>query len=285
MYNFATHSTRYMKRTVASGLFLLVAFGCGNHEKQGTKTPKQVVSEEGFAQEQQASHYRRYTGTVAGQPIVMHFMEYDSTITCNYYYTNIGQNIGLHSWLDTVKNDDTYYLVEDPQTEHVDSPGNWTVRIQGDSMKGTWRDMAGTKEYPILLRENYDNGVQRFVVTVQSDSIQFFPDKPLPHAYSTYQLLLPAGNDEQTSFVRSVIYNKIGCDTARTANIGNCITGLNKEYFDGYTNAIKEEDPAMQAEAFNNWESSINNWVMYNEDGIIVLNYFHYEYTGGAHGN
>ena len=134
--------------------------------------------------------YRRYTGTVAGQPVVLHYMQYHSMVTCQYYYVHHGKNILLYNTTDN-PNSIPLVFVERPETERKENLATWQVAIIGDSMKGEWISGNGETTYPILLKEDYSNGTQQFSIVCMTDSVNFIDSLPEPKAFTTYEVLLP----------------------------------------------------------------------------------------------
>lgn len=273
-----------MKYTGLSIVILLLCYGCGN-DNRPTKTHKEVIAEEGFAEDTLGGGiYKHYTGTIAGQPVVLHYMQYGSTIRGTYYYENIGQAIELYNYPDS-SGGGNLYLAETPATERIDNTAYWQVTVAGDSLTGTW--ISGNREntYPIILKEDYTNGVQSFGIVCADDSVKLKDNLDNPKAYTSCQMLLPVGNDDATAFIRSVIYRSMKCDTNSTDGIKSCLDLLNRQYFATYKEENSEDDSLlMTSPSFYNWSRMTNFWVVYNQDNITVLNHHNYEYLGGAHG-
>lgn len=262
---------------------LLLFCACNNAEEQPVQS--NPVVEEGFDKEHDAGGYTAYTGTVAGQPVVLHFIEFGPYILGKYYYEKVGRPIGLNNWYDTNRTDNTLYLTENSETERSDESAHWSVTISGDSMTGTWMSADGSKTYPIALKRDVSDDIQQFSVVYMDDSARYREDWPEPYAKSTYQLLLPSGHDTQTSYIRSVLYKITGCDTNSNTNIRDCIDQLNSDYYTDYRDLLKGMDSNDLVAAPSHFNRLTNNIIYYNKDGMVVLNDFYSEYTGGAHGN
>lgn len=273
-----------MKQTGLLFIITILLYACGGEEKPFARH-EQVIKEEGFTTDTMCGVYRRYTGTVAGQPVVLHYMQYGTMVNCQYYYVHHGKNIQLYN---TTDNADSapLKLVERPETERKENLATWQVAIAGDSMKGDWISGDGTTTYPILLKEDYSNGAQQFSIVCMTDSANFIDSLPEPKASTTYEVLLPVGDDEETKFVRTAIYNCIGCDTIAGDDMKSCLDGLKTKYFADYRHVSDEEKELYtSAASFGNWSEQTNFWVVYNDDGMLVVNHHVYAYTGGAHGN
>jgi hypothetical protein len=273
-----------MRKTGLLFIVVLLLYACGGEEKPVTRH-EQVIKEEGFTTDTMCGIYRRYVGTVAGQPVVLHYMQYGNMVTCQYYYQTQGKNINLYNTTDNAHGSPLIF-VERPETERKENLANWQVVIEGDSMKGEW--ISGDREtiYPVLLKEDFSNGAQQFSIVCMTDSMNFIDSLPEPKASTTYEVLLPVGDDEGTKFVRTAIYNCIGCDTIAGDDMKSCLDGLKAKYFADYRHVSDEEKKLYTtASSFGNWGEQTNFWVVYNDDGMLVINHHVYAYTGGAHGN
>lgn len=273
-----------MKQTGLLFIIIILLYACGGEEKPFARH-EQVIKEEGFTTDTMCGVYRRYTGTVAGQPVVLHYMQYGSMVTCQYYYVHHGKNILLYNTTDN-PNSIPLVFVERPETERKENLATWQVAIIGDSMKGEWISGGRETTYPILLKEDYSNNAQQFSIVCMTDSVSFIDSLPEPKASATYEVLLPVGDDEGTKFVRTAIYNCIGCDTIAGDDMKSCLDGLKSKYFADYRHVSNDEREAFIKDMpFNNWSEETYFWVVYNDDGMLVVNHHVYAYTGGAHGN
>lgn len=273
-----------MKQTGLLFIITILLYACGGEEKPFARH-EQVIKEEGFIADTLCGMYRRYTGTVAGQPVVLHYMQYGIMVTCQYYYVQQGKNISLYNTTDNAHSSPLIF-VERPETERKENLATWQVVIEADSMKGEWISSDRETTYPILLKEDFSNGAQQFSIVCMTDSISFTDSLPEPKASAGYEVLLPVGDDEGTRFVRTSIYNCIGCDSIEGDDMKSCLDGLKTKYFADYRHVSDAEKKLYTtAASFGNWSEQTNFWVVYNDDGMIVLNHHVYAYTGGAHGN
>lgn len=272
-----------MTKTIAI-LFstILLCYGCG--QDKPVKTHQQTIAAEGFNTDTSCGTYKRYTGTIAGQQVVLHYMQHNNTVHGEYYYENIGQSISLYNYPENTKSDKLIFT-EMAATERQEGSPRWEVSVKGDSITGRWFSADSLKSYPILLKENFNGGVQHFGIVCVDDSVSLKDGRPEPRAQSSIQLVLPVGNDDATSYIRTLICKQLNCDTASGSTIKQCLDEQTKQYFADYKSDNGEEDSALLGTAFYNWSSTTNQWVSYNEDNMVVINQFAYEYTGGAHGN
>ncbi len=264
-------------------LFILVLFiySCGNDEPVKT-VHEQVIAEAGFKADDEAvqGKYKRYTGSIAGQPVVLNLAQYNNEMLAEYYYEKIGIPITLYKWQDSNMAANEYILTEYPPDEVDEERAKWRVTIAGDSIAGTW--LRGDVSYPIVLKENKRDDVQRFSIISVIDSIRLIDSLAAPKATFKYQVLLPIGMDEGSAFVQSVILESMGCDTGK---MSQCLEKMKQTYAAQYK-TISDGMPVEEIAApFNNWYEETGYTVIYNENDIVVLDNNVYEYTGGAHGN
>ncbi|MCB9045359.1 MAG: DUF3298 and DUF4163 domain-containing protein [Chitinophagales bacterium] len=270
-----------MKQPVILLVLASLIFSCGQ-DKPAISVHKQMIADAGFTEADEISEgeYKRYAGTIAGQPVVLNIVQYENKIQADYYYEKIGIPISLFTSDDAPAAGILEFTESAPGAAEDDKPARWQIKISRDSIVGTWS--RADKSYPILLKESYRDDMQRFSIISVRDSIQFVDSLSAPRADFTYQVLLPIGNDEQTEFVRTTILKSMGCDTG---NVNGCIKKIKDNYTEQYRSTAEGMEPHLLGEAFNNWDLEISYAVVYNENDIIVLDNSHYEYTGGAHGS
>lgn len=270
-----------MKKTGLIIIATILLCSCGE-EKPPLTVHQQVVQEEGFPADTLCGEYKRFVGTVAGQPVVVHYVRNGNVVSCQYYYEKHGKAIAMHGLAGKFMQ-----FAEQPATERTEgNQAAWSVVIERDSMKGEWISGDSSVTYPILLKEDYTNNALQFSVVCMTDSIPFDDNTPGPRATTEYQVLLPVGNEDITPFVRTAIYRCIGCDSIEGDDMKSCLDGLKTNYFRDYRHVGDGEKALLQtnSSAFE-WSEQTNFWVMYNDDGLVVLNHHLYSYTGGAHGN
>lgn len=270
-----------MKRPFSLFMIVLLICSCGNKQPAAT-VHQQIIADAGFTAEDIVvqGQYKRYSGTIAGQPVVLNLAEYTDDMQARYYYEKIGIPISLFKNKDTNTAKNQLIFTEYDSAEPGYKRAKWDVQIKGDSMVGIWS--KGDKTYPILLKENYSDDIQRFSIISVVDSIRLIDSLPVPKADFKYQVLLPAGKDEGSLFVQSVILKSMGCDTG---NMSNCLKKIKESYTVHYRAATEDMKPDDLLASFNNWDLAIGYSVLYNEHNIVVLDNNVYEYTGGAHGN
>jgi hypothetical protein len=240
----------------------------------------------------QGHWYARYTGTVAGQPVVANLYFYaDSTgniqsVSGNYYYSGKSQLIDLSA---INKMDDKIHLSEYVQTVR-DPEGNkkspeWMITIDTAGIKGKWHSADHKTIGEVVLRENYD-GAYRFDIT---DSVEFVAVQGRIDTYemsSQYEFLVPSEkmNKDEAYFITQAMLNKIS-DSPVANSIVDFIASDNQRMFAEYKDAIAEMVKDSIESESNNWYSAISILCVYNDRGLLVLDVHRDAYTGGAHGS
>ncbi len=241
--------------------------------------------------------YKRYTGTVAGMPVVANlFFDGDRTakngivtVSGNYYYRNKSDLLDLaleHITGNEIKL--TEYSPEDgddEQTKHA----AWIVQINDSVITGTWKNADGNKTSPIQLKENYGPGSYAFDVISQEDSVSFKGPKEEYMMTSVFNLLNPSArvNKDDARFIVTSLLHQLGGDTLGAKDLQGFIKATNKADFKEYTNRETEvfKDKSSWEGESNNWEETMDGTLEYNDRGIVVFGFARYDYTGGAHPN
>lgn len=193
------------------------------------------------------------------------------------FYTFDGESEPLTLWgsLDgdrIVLNENTDSKEERFFTGKIDSTGIF---------KGIWRG-KGTS-FPFSLTANFDDAVP-FDVFYASDSVKLLPGNPgSPVADATNSLLWPSssGTDiETTDFIKQTIS---GGKTVN--NIQQFLKRDNDSFLLTYKTAAADIDTSEGIPLTANWSADGDMKVVWNHYPLLSLEYFGFEYTGGAHGN
>ncbi len=282
-----------MYRILCSLVFLSILFiGC-NDRNNGSSTK---TTEQPAATGKAGNWYKRYAGTVAGQPVVVNlYFDGDSSsagtlsVTGNYYYRGKSQLIDLSA---DGKKGNELHLTEYVQTERdVDEEKKypeWAITIDGAGIKGKWYSGDRKIVQDIVLLENYDDAY-RFDVIVRNDSVSFKAGKDTNWMRADHIMLAPSDkmNKEDAVFITQMILHELGGDSLGANDISSFIKAANKQSFADYTSALAEMTKVGDslADETNNWESDMSSLCVYNDKGLVVFNVNQYAYTGGAHGN
>lgn len=277
-----------MRAAILLSLLLLI-LSCGHRKRHRSNAG--VRSDTGeMVVDLKGNFYKRYTGTIAGKPVVVHIHKYGSELQGVYYYASVGQDILLRNWSDTVTPAGTYLLHEiaPEDMQEQNGPGaSWTLSIAQNTATGTWRNADGTQQYPIALKEEYPGGSLRLDALWMADSAALWPDKPQsPVAKASYGFVLP--QEENGDFLYDVLRQQIAPNTATPDEPEEAVRSAMTTYFNSYRVENKDLhlDPASGLEAFSfNYTDDKEVYVHYNDDNWLVTELFDAYYTGGAHGN
>lgn len=237
-----------------------------------------------------SNFYKRYSGTIAGKPVVVNLHRYGNIVQGEYYYTAIGQSIQLRDWNDSVKDASHLLLTEiasHAQTEGAEdaNPG-WTLQLSGNGATGEWRSGDGQQTYPIVLSEDYPAGSTMLHAFWMTDSAALLPDNPKsPIAAASYAYLLPRA---QNDFLYDALKEQIAPNAPQGDDVAEALQTTIAEYFDSYRKENGDiklgKEPELEAFTFSYTDDEAV-YVHYNDDNWLVTERFSSAYTGGAHGN
>ncbi len=232
------------------------------------------------------NYYKRFEGTIAGQPVVMHLHKAGNKYDGIYYYKKVGAWIGLY--MDSTAKDSIYLSENVPGDGWVEGEQNNALlrfSYAGGSLKGTWIAKDWQKQYPIDLKEQYPSGSYKFDMMAFSDSMAAFPGRPETPVAEISETI-PVATDNN-SWVNQQLMNITGLDTtAPGADLKTAIAAGHKAYFESYKAELPAgNDTAGMPLASYNYASMQDVYVRYNDNGYVVFESFVYDYSGGAHGN
>lgn len=265
-----------MKKLLPALLIFLAACGDDTGDRTITNNDATKVAE---TPTDPKNWYKRYTGTVAGQPVVANITMVDGALSGNYYYQSQGKLIDIYFNADSSK-PNVYNVDESPEEVESRTQSQWEVTLNEHDISGMWKDAAGNKVYDIFLKE--DAALSNLRVLNFSDSIPFNPGTAGPSATYDAVLILPARNmpDADAKFLNTIINKDLGCDANQTSEA--CLKAISAKYAVEYRQSVDSGD--LDAH-YNNHSQSDRMAVRYNDNGWLVLEHMSAGYTGGAHGN
>jgi hypothetical protein len=300
-----------MKHTILFASFILIFASCANNSNNKGKTASDKDTVKNTLQSDSSEtknslvldsavitsttpdcYYKRFSGTIAGQPVVVQLCHIGGSnlIIANYYYVKQGKTIDLYMWDDTVKAG--VYTLYEQVTDSADAKNNnpkWEITIDQSTIQGKWHSADGSKTYDIMLKEDYPQGSYKLGVYYQNDRISY-KNVPKAGAQTAYMVLLPASdmNKEDAAFITSHILTDCGCDSFQVTHLKDCIGQKTKAYEQGYRQDFSDfdffSDTTMMESTFH-YQSSQAQSVVYNDDGWLVLESSGTDYFGGAHGS
>lgn len=231
--------------------------------------------------------FKTLEGTIAGKPVVMHFVKAADRIDANYYYTEQGQTIFLSRNWDKQPGDSIYLMELTNFTSGKSA--TLAMALSAEGFQGTWSSGDGKKAYPINLKESGIRPSLNLVAVGAVDSAQYLTfkkDTPtLKTAVSIIAASDPDGawlNDKMLSFLDA------GNKSAGTLNMQQVVNNQVKQAVDGYKAEVDSSivgAPDDGPHYFLNREYETLGNVIFNQQGYLVLSIYRYAYTGGAHGN
>lgn len=233
------------------------------------------------------TYYKRYSGTIAGQPVVLHLSSDNGALSASYYYVKQGKPIGIYFSKDTTIADG-YLVSERPATRADEREATWKILLKDNTITGKWTSPDGSKTYDINLKEEYPAGSYQLSVWEKTDSVRYKADKPEPVAAVSYKLLR-GGNamkNDDIQFIEKLIMHELGADSMNAITIEDCVKKQIAAYAVWYRETIGQdttESSLMMAS--NNYYSGVAMDVIFNDNNWLVMEMSGGEYTGGAHGN
>lgn len=269
-----------MSRYLALILFLLLG-ACNSKETSKTVNNQDSSAEAAPDTLISGDFYKRYSGTVAGKPIVLHLQFVNGRLQGSYQYASQGKAIELRDYNDTTA-DDVHELMEIVPGQHTDG-ATWTLTVFGTAASGEWRDPATGSVAPIDLHVEYPQGSTRLQVFTVADSAALIADKPDgAKAISKYNYLQPTGS----GMLNELLIRQIFPEHISGEEMQASIRQANQNYFDSYRNDNASLAESSETAGFSlNYDQEFSQQVVFNDQDWLVVELFTSSYTGGAHGN
>lgn len=270
-------------------LFVIIGFvACKNN--QGKDNTQATENQTSVKNALPPDFYKRYEGSIAGKPVVMHVSKYGNDINANYYYTENGESIMLYQNKDTTLKNDSIVLTEISKYKNVD--GEQTnpelhIIISAEGIKGLWISEATNKRYDIDLKESYPQGATAFTVVGHKDSLQYLKFKEdTPIARSSAMLPEPEDKNIQPWF-NGVMIESIFIGY-QSLSLQQALQKSAEDFFENYKDEadtlMADRDAESDSHYFLNYAQSTSANLLYNDNGFVVMPVMDYTYTGGAHG-
>ena len=243
----------------------------------------------------QGEWYKRYVGTIAGQPVIVNLHHYSGNTVGCYNYAHKSVIIDLTESEDKPDNYSIHFMEFVRTSRAADEenykPDRWAINIDDKEIKGNWISGDSTKTYPIELKEDYTEDSYPLSIMVHADSASLRKGVTSTLAVSAYELLQPSAQmkKDDAVFFRTTILQFLGADTLGADNLADYIKKEDKKYFENYKELLKDItiDKENNEEWQYNFEHIRSMWVLYNEGGMLCLELHEYDYSGGGsgHGN
>jgi hypothetical protein len=234
--------------------------------------------------------YKRYSGTLGGEPIVLHLVRYGNSVEGIYYFRSGSPGIRLRNLEDSL-DDASHFVLDETGREplllqHGDDT-RWNLTMNGDAATGVWHSKHGTDTRSISLREDYPEGSVRLNAFFFADSSALHPGSlHTPQAKSSFGYLVPA--TARNGFLYGALKEQLLPERLHDpAPMPELVKEAQQAYFDNYrkenANLKLEGKNALEALSFS-YSDERAVYVHYNDDDWLVTELFNASYTGGAHG-
>ncbi|MGC4232830.1 MAG: DUF3298 domain-containing protein [Niabella sp.] len=275
-------------RIFLASLLLICIVACKNNDKKAAdndNTPE-IPATQSFSDDY---FFKTLEGSIAGKPIIMHFLKTHQGVDANYYYTDQGQTIFLDKdWSKTPG--DSIYLFEVSNRTSEQSP-TLAMAIHKDGVKGIWSSGDGKTTYPFELKESTSQPTLHFNAASYMDSAQYLKFKTDTPTLKSSVTVVTATDDNTgatwlNSRLKQIITN--GNKKFDGLSLPQTAAALVKDMVEGYNAEVDSSIVGIDKKAphyFLNREYQTLSNIIYNQNGYVTLSVFNYAYTGGAHGN
>ncbi len=239
---------------------------------------------------QPAYFYKAMHGNIGSEKVTAYVMKLDTTLSGSYSYDKYGKPIEF-SYRSNIKNG-RVFLEED---NYRDANYKWNItgyfygKLEGDSViSGTWISPDSSRSYPFRLAEHYPPGTAQFDIIHREDSYGNCDNPGCAVVSVTFPQMKSftdkAVQDSVNEFIRGVIlFPKIEADSTLKNGRFDSPESLISDFIKRYKADFKDLEGIR--EYSYNWQGDYNVAVGLNENYILGLSAYEYNYLGGAHGN
>jgi hypothetical protein len=265
-------------------LIPLVLAACGNkgNRATGRTAASSSVATTYSPENTTGDFYRRYSGTIAGQPVVLQLHRFAGSYSGSYQYVAQGKMIRLSQDETTA---DRIVFTEYPPEAAGNQQAHLLLSIGEKNLSGEWVSAAGDKRQPVTLQEAYPQGSARLLAAHLDDTAHLIEGKALPFATASYRYLLPA--TQEPWFVGRSLIGLLANRQTPADDVDQVLRSETDTYFERYrheTLPMLQENMDTSAMFAFNYSTEKSVEVLHNDRNWIVLRDLSGEYTGGAHG-
>lgn len=224
--------------------------------------------------------YKRLEGSIGPETVEMHIQNHNGRFN-GLYFSADGLTHNL--WEEEGRGDTVYFAVSEPGsnwTEGIYTPDTLKLYFDGRHYLGSLIRSEGAA-VAVKLEEKYPQRSQRLDVVSFSDSAAAFSDTASPKAEMIYSFLQSPSNNWINQTVKRIM------ETDSSLSFQDGFKKAANDYFTGY----KKESAGLRNDSENGMPLATLNFseikdcnVQYNANGLLVIDYMFYTYTGGAHG-
>ncbi len=259
-------------------VFWIVIISCQsgakeNHAKgDDTAHPETENVSEAFA----GNSFSLLAGTVGKYPVTSYLFARQHKYSGYYYYNSKEKPIEFSG-------DDTTQANRLVLTAYTseDSMETFTLSVSGNAMTGNWS--LNGQSLPVSLSKA-DMPVQ-FSYTRLQDSVALSDTLPnAPKATAEESTVWPTGNSVTDAFIKKQIARLFDNKNPRSS-LPDMLQSNAKGFLADYKNEdITQEEISESPESLN-YEQTNDLRVAYLSPKLLVLSFYNYGFTGGAHGN
>jgi len=261
-------------------LVLLFFVQCDTGNKEGKGQDSEKVAEQ--PDTLKGKFYKHYFGKVGKEDAVFNLHCNDGWLKGNCYLKNSGRMYELMNYrrYDSTAHYIFYAELVGKMGENNDDSLEITFFKNG-KMDGIWFTKGGEKG--ITGKEDYDHGSYMFTPLEINDSLELDTGNLSNDATISYALLQLDGQyeDVKTTMVTDGNAELLGCKH------GIKIKGCIRQHIDSFLADYRSSMYNMLKETYsetNDYYENYDEYVNYNEKGIVSLELVSSSYTGGAHG-
>ncbi|MEO5783497.1 MAG: DUF3298 domain-containing protein [Ginsengibacter sp.] len=229
------------------------------------------------------SFYKRFEGTIAGQPVIMHLHKNENKLEAGYYYKSTGGWLTLSA--DSFFGDSIvfreYAAVYNFNNDIDDDTlrPQLRCRLQNDTLAGIWISKDKKNSYPIVLKESYPEGSYKFSFESYADSVKAYPTKAgSPMAEMDNSFVVCENNEWLNDELKKIL------NYDSSLSFKNGFTKAVNVFFADYKKELPAKMDSTDLQMLN-YSNSNNLYVRYNEKDFVIIESEVYSYSGGVHGN
>ena len=238
-----------------------------------------------FAQNTTVNGYhKRFVGTINKNiPIVLQLSRVGEELNGYYYYTKVGVPLRLSGKLKA-----NGWKVSEFVGNGVET-GTFDGSLVGGKIAGIWKTAKGDKQYDFELKEDYSGGAMAFENLHMEGTQRLFKEHESPNANMKIDVVFPQKFENQAVLqkIQDVLIGQLKPVGGRVDMAGamrQAIMGYIETYKKDMESTTKED--ALGESAFQySYSSEKSIQVAFNDNYVLSLLVWNYEFTGGAHGN
>ena len=217
--------------------------------------------------------YKRYTGTIGGNPVVVNLALWDYFITGDYSFNEKSDLAELGVNKKEASTDGTLAIYGfAPDAKFADTAGSKSrVTFKGDKIKGMWESADHKKTAEIDLKESYPEGSYPFDLEITKDSI--LVNNNMSGLYSTFKMTVPGKKmkKQEGEWFEKALVQELAGEKTDVTSIDDYIKMSNIKEFASYK---KLTDDSMGSP--KNYFLTMVAEPWYNNHGIVVIKVDYY---------